>query len=83
MCGIAGYFVKHPVASATAMQGLLAAIRRRGPDDEGIALVARRSREIAHFRTDGTVATLASRLPHYADASARLAHDQPIGGAAS
>ena len=75
MCGIAGYFVKHPVASTTAMQGLLAAIRRRGPDDEGIALVARRSREIAHFRTDGTVASLTSRLPHYADASARFTHD--------
>jgi asparagine synthase (glutamine-hydrolysing) len=35
MCGIAGFFQQHP-ASPTTVQGMLSALRRRGPDAEHI-----------------------------------------------
>ena len=35
MCGIAGFFQQQP-ASTAAVQGMLAALRRRGPDAEHV-----------------------------------------------
>ena len=74
MCGIAGYFVKHPIASSRTLERLLAGVRHRGPDDEGISLIQRSRRAITHYRSDATVPSLAS-LPHYLDGAARTEHD--------
>jgi asparagine synthase (glutamine-hydrolysing) len=42
MCGVGGFVLRAPVGNAAARAGhFLAALRQRGPDDEGVALIDR------------------------------------------
>jgi asparagine synthase (glutamine-hydrolysing) len=60
--------------AAPLVEPLLAGLRHRGPDDEGVALIARASGAISTFRPRGGVASLRDELPPLADADACV-HD--------
>ncbi|NQZ98678.1 MAG: asparagine synthase (glutamine-hydrolyzing) [Myxococcales bacterium] len=76
MCGIAGYLVTHPDrASPADVEKLLAPIRIRGPDDEGLCLVDRERRQLRPYRTDRTVKSLRDRFDHFADEARHIPHD--------
>src|SRR3989339_421299 len=69
VCGIAGYILKrvingpHPVSGA-----LLAGIRRRGPDDEGVCLIDRSAQNPHFFSTERSHPSVAGSLPSWLNA---------------
>ncbi len=81
MCGIAGYCLKTETSpSIELINGFLASIRQRGPDDEGVSLISRPSGKIQSYRTDNTYPALSDQIPHLHEAKHRhdvaLAHSR-------
>jgi asparagine synthase (glutamine-hydrolysing) len=72
MCGVGAYVLRHAAVSATRVERMLAGLRHRGPDDEGVALVSRDAGSIASFCTRQSVAPLRGRL-------SMLSPDRPGG----
>ena len=63
MCGVGGYLLRQSAAHPPSLlECLLAGLRPRGPDDEGVVLVDRSSGDVAAFRTPRTVSSLRDRL---------------------
>jgi len=62
MCGIAGYILKKSSKQANFVDPLLASIRQRGPDDEGVLLAFRNKKRFESYRTEKTVESLAGHL---------------------
>ncbi len=76
MCGIAGFLLKtREKNSSHKISTMLDSIRQRGPDDEGVCLIDREKRKTAHFKTDFTVKSLGSKLPHFKDKDSEIKHD--------
>jgi asparagine synthase (glutamine-hydrolysing) len=70
MCGIAGYLLERPTPlNAGLVETLLDGIRHRGPDDEGVCLLARADGRAVYARTDRTRSTALQHL-HELDAAA-------------
>jgi asparagine synthase (glutamine-hydrolysing) len=73
MCGVGGYLLHSAVGdTASLLTPILAGLRHRGPDDEGIALIDRTTREVSVHRTSRTVASLHT---HLTPAPASKPHD--------
>jgi asparagine synthase (glutamine-hydrolysing) len=65
MCGIAGYCLKNKILPSSAViDSFLNALRRRGPDDEGISLISRSTNQNQTYRGDRTYSALNNRMPH-------------------
>jgi len=76
MCGIAGYFLKDLVKyDSSQIELLLASIRQRGPDDEGICLINRKAKSSRCYKTDLTVPSVGADLPHIAGGQSIGTHD--------
>ncbi len=76
MCGIAGYFLKKTDKdSSRNIDLLLDPIRPRGPDDEGVCLISRQEKSCQFYRTDRTVPSISSGIPHINDKGAVVDHD--------
>jgi asparagine synthase (glutamine-hydrolysing) len=74
MCGIAGYFVKKPSkGGVTTIETLLKSIRQRGPDDEGVCLIAGRDKVRKFYRTERTLLTL--DMDHIGQPESIIDHD--------
>lgn len=67
MCGISGYIRFKDRAGAEVLQAMTNAIRHRGPDDEGYALVT--DGRIALYSGEDSVAEAKQHLPHILAAS--------------
>jgi asparagine synthase (glutamine-hydrolysing) len=60
MCGISGYILKErQQGAAVEVVSLMAGVRLRGPDDEGVCLIDRFEQKIHSFSTDNTHPTAA------------------------
>jgi len=76
MCGIAGYMLKNPVGNVYRdPEIMLEALRKRGPDDEGVCLISRKDRRSKLYSTDNTVEALKQGLNTINDKSAIIPHD--------
>jgi len=76
MCGISGYLLKkEPHDFNQTINCLLDPIRKRGPDDEGIALISRSDNKFQSYRTNKTINQLNNSLPNIFDNSHHVKHD--------
>lgn len=74
MCGIAGYCLKNLSKEGSSKIPILAkAIEQRGPDDEGVCLIARNKKQYKHYKTERTLSTIG--LDNIRHAQSIIPHD--------
>lgn len=75
MCGVAGYAGSGLLPpDADRLERMLAPIRGRGPDGEGVCLIAGAEGRVRSYRTDRSPVACAA-LPHLRDSTAAFTHD--------
>ena len=76
MCGICGYILKKPVENVYKdVDLLLGELRKRGPDDEGASLIARKDKKSISYSTERTVSPLDRECRSIYDKAGILPHD--------
>ncbi len=73
MCGVTGYLLKSPTSETGLIDRLLAGVRRRGPDDEGVFVACRPTGQTAQGATERSTPGVRARHPQ--SKALGIAHD--------
>ncbi len=75
MCGITGYFLKAPGASAATLIAMSSSIKHRGPDDEGFVFVNTKTNKHKTYSSQVSPSEVTARLPQLAANSSVGSHE--------